>query len=113
MVHRFRLTSQQRSTGAGQAHGCSGISKGPGNSSTRHGWHSVDSPGNLTALLLSCRHHADLCGRGMNPNEACALALRAAAGQGGSLQQGAVPWTALLDRSAVLMRCMHACMLLG
>jgi len=29
------------------------------------------------------RHHQDLCCRGMNPNEACALALRAAAGQGG------------------------------
>jgi hypothetical protein len=31
------------------------------------------------------RHHQDLCFRGMNPNEACALALRAAAGQGGVL----------------------------
>jgi len=35
-----------------------------------------------TPMLHARRYHNDLCCRGMNANEACALALRAAAGQG-------------------------------
>lgn len=54
--------------------------------------------------VLACRYHAELCGRGMNANEACALALRAAAGQGTILFR-MLPVLVPLENHGIVLLC--------